>query len=444
MIPLQGRVALGLDEFMLRLGHLKVLCRVARETGGSVARIQREMAGVLTEETPIPPLLVPAVARYLREKHLCAIGSPIGGSDVAETSRDFRYPDLWLDEDSDETIHWNAEVLTEPRVWRQDFWLADPLVRSRVGGVTVHRGKAASKTGLSHIFDWAAILDVLTASGDLTPEGHLLANIGMELLPTSSSNPYVIGHDRILLAFLVVLADFDVFARFISGLTEAKAPIKKQEGIRCFAASIDALAGDAEVDRGITSSQQFRILQALRELDNAQTRLRRAKGDESSSTAWHRTASRLESYVDLGLLEKGVHSEGERYQYLYYPTTLLTRAANTLKTATSLENWIAHALVSTFSSQEAIEQPVTADDVLPLLPKLGTLMRRSGSPLPIAALSVGVAMMLAEANRPASLAAIRSAIEGISARWPEKARLSRGSSGERAEFISIDNRDSRI
>jgi hypothetical protein len=441
----QGRVALGLDEFMLRLGHLKILCRVARESGGSLARIQRDMAAVLTEEIPIPAYLVPAVGRYLREKHLCRVGrcSEIGEADQSNT-REYRYPDLCLDENSDESIHSNADNPADVRIWQQDLWLAEPGLRSRVGAVTVTRGKAASKTGLSHIFDWAAILDVFTASGDLTPEGQILASVATNLLRSTSRNPYIIGHERILLAYLIAAADFDVLARFTTALADAEAPIKKQDGIRHFARSMEQLAQDAEAEREITSSQQFRIIQAVRELNSPQTRLRRARGEDASSTLWHRAASRLESYVDLGLLEKGVRDESERYQYLYYPTARLRRAADTLRSASSVEDWVGRDLVSVFSDDEDAEHSVTPEEVLPLIPKLAAAMRRSASPLPITALSLGTSILLAEENRAAPMAAVRRAIEGISAKWPERARLSRGSYGDRAEFISIDTRDSSL
>ena len=54
MIPLEGRVLAGLDEFMLRLGHLKVLCAVAVDVGGSWSRIEREYAKFLTDLIVVP------------------------------------------------------------------------------------------------------------------------------------------------------------------------------------------------------------------------------------------------------------------------------------------------------------------------------------------------------------------------------------------------------
>ena len=54
MIVLEGRLLAGLDEFMLRLGHLSSLCAVAAEVRGSWSRVERELAGALTADVVVP------------------------------------------------------------------------------------------------------------------------------------------------------------------------------------------------------------------------------------------------------------------------------------------------------------------------------------------------------------------------------------------------------
>ena len=69
MIGIEGRLIPGLDEFMLRLGHLKVLCNVSAEVDGSLTRIERETAAVLTKPIVIQPD-DNLVIEYLKSKNL--------------------------------------------------------------------------------------------------------------------------------------------------------------------------------------------------------------------------------------------------------------------------------------------------------------------------------------------------------------------------------------
>ena len=48
MMEIEGRVAAGLDEFMLRLGHLVTLARVSKEVTHRSTRLEREFAAALT------------------------------------------------------------------------------------------------------------------------------------------------------------------------------------------------------------------------------------------------------------------------------------------------------------------------------------------------------------------------------------------------------------
>ena len=71
MIPVEGRVLLGLDEFMLRLGHLKVLCGVAAQAGGSRSRVRRETVRTLTK-----PCVVPDGARIVWPGPMVILSEP--------------------------------------------------------------------------------------------------------------------------------------------------------------------------------------------------------------------------------------------------------------------------------------------------------------------------------------------------------------------------------
>lgn len=425
----EGKIAAGLDEFMLRLGHLKLLCRIAQGTRASRTAIQREMASALKCEVVVPSDLMSPVAHYLFAKRLCQIQPQ--GADGARSAEGVRYPNLRVVESARGIIFDDG---VEPKViWQQDLWLADPKVRSRVGAVTLARGKGASKTGLSHILDWAEILELLTASGSLTPLGHLLAGFSN---PESVGNPYVIGQERIILAYALSTVDFDIFVRMIAALKTTPDPIAKKAGVDCFRSSVRALSRDADLDHALPYGRRFRVAQLAKEVGAKSDRVR---SNETDSTAWHRASSRLESFVDLGLLTKDRGGERERYQYIYYVHDRLRQAAEALLTVSSCEDWTMKELVNIFGEGLAGTAPEPTV-IMSLVPLLAKVLGRPPSLLPISSLSLGLAMIFAQKGQLVSLGSLRKAVEDLAKVYPEHVRLSRGSSGERAEVISIDVR----
>src|SRR5438046_1979820 len=80
VIPLEDKVLAGLDEFMLRLGHLKVICGIASQGAGSLLRLKKEVSQALTRFVTVPPDIEQAVANYLLNKELCSsvtTGQPV-------------------------------------------------------------------------------------------------------------------------------------------------------------------------------------------------------------------------------------------------------------------------------------------------------------------------------------------------------------------------------
>ena len=157
MIRLEGRVVPRLDEFMLRLGHLKVLCNVACELASSKHRIFTGTAEILTRKVGIPQNSEGIVADYLKRKKLCSV---ITDSErrTGFPDKDFRYPDIAVISDCSgaETVRSIDTGEDSPRIWWQDLCLADKNVCSKVGAVTTE-AKSGGTTGLSHIFDWAEL-----------------------------------------------------------------------------------------------------------------------------------------------------------------------------------------------------------------------------------------------------------------------------------------------
>jgi len=401
-----------------------------------LSRLEREVSETLTRLVPVTAPTAPATAGYLRRKDLCAIARP--GESIPDQARDrYRYKDI--------VVEWNAagnapelRVMdgdaATPLVWWQDLCLAGPGIRSRVGAVTTE-GKAGSKTGVSHLGDWALLLDLLSNSGQLSAEGQLVARLGGFNSGIWEQNPYVLGTERLVFAYLHLAADFDFFARFAPKLLRQQAPIVKATATELYIETVREITSEAEEARYLSSRAQFRLFQHMRELERAP---KRDQGHKDNSTAWHRTSSRMETYVDLGLLDKGKGGEDERYKYVYYPTETLGRLVDSLNATSSSQEWLEELLTGALFGRSDSQAAPSLDEVRRILPQVVAATGRPRSLLPISAVAMGIAWLKLDEGSAASLGACRRALESFARMYPGEARLSRGSYGERAEFISID------
>lgn len=436
MIELEGRMVAGLDEFMLRLGHLKVLCAVAAEVGGSWFRVNRAASKLLTSPFPIPINAVESIADYLRRKRLCPVVQVASDSDKSIRGASYRYPDLVVEVVESE-LHLKS-LTGDPKIWWQDLCLASPGIQSRVGGVTIS-AKGGSKTGLSHISDWAQFIGLISRAGEISPIGRLIVKLRVDAPDTNwSSNPYIVGLERLALGFTIIGADIDCFSRLAPKLLCVNAPIRKAEGAQIFAMTVEEIAHEAREARYLSVGRKNTLYENMRDLEHAARRGKRKLG--STSTAWHRASSRLESYVDLGLLEKGRKGEEERFEYVYYPTEALERSVQSLEEAKSARDWLERYLAFSLFGHAWLGSSMKESELLSDLSHIVSSLARPTAPVPIDALAIGLVWRSAARDERFSIASARQTLEHLAVSRPELARLSRGGSGERAEFISLDMR----
>ena len=443
MITLSGRMTPGLDEFMLRLGHLKVLSNIAAETGGSRRRVERAFAELLTGDSTVPANEIPALTEYLYRKRLCVIRAAMPHSRSEEQEEDeqaVRYPDLVIEQASDGSLRLTdgTSPVSSATVWWQDRQLADPAVPSKVGAVTVS-AKSGSKTGLSHIIDWAEATGLISTTAQASSEARLLAKLdGKCRGELWIDNPYVLGNDRIVLAFLTLDSDLDFFSRFVLALNKVTWPLKKRQAATLFGDTLVQLTDEADRVAQLTTRQKFHLADQLRELERA---ARRKGGDIGKvSTTWHRTASRLETYVDLGILTKTQKNPQERFEYTYYATPALAALAESLQTECDPTEWLELHLVGGLLGRPTRQDLLSFDDFRePLLRLLGTISSPTTS-YQISALAIGLVRLFADGQCPISIRCARTSLEELARSHPEIARLARGTSGQRAEYISLDPR----
>jgi hypothetical protein len=427
VIPLEGRAIAGLDEFMLRLGHLSAICRIATTDGGSAYRFERAIASKFSELVPVPAPLLPAFARYIREKGLCPVEAiKSDKKESADETAEYRYPELRVIDPAgpnETVVSDRGEIVGQ---W-QDVSLSHPNVPSKVGAISFG-GKKGSKTGLSHLLDWGGFLGLFNAAGSLTNFGQLIGKYA-DIAHTPQANPYVLGPEKLIFGYLTAREDFDVFASLVSFLATETEVLRKADAMRLYMKAITGLSDRAEKSRDLSQGRRQGLFSLWRDV-----KPKRPGDDQITSTAWHRVAARLENFVDLGLLRKEVFEE---YQYKYRITENLHRAARALGASTDAGEWIDGHLVDILTSTTASDEPIAIDDLESHLVKLLSVLSRAMSPLPLDVIANGLAALSLHDGAPITFGTARRSLENYAVQHPERARLSAGST-RRAEYISID------
>lgn len=425
MISTEGRVQAGLDEFMLRVGHLSVICKASLEANGNWRRMLQEASEILCFATQIPTADSDTIAQYLAIKGLCPVIKD--GRQVSAANKEYRYPDL--------VVHLTNEGQYSLRApdaatlqW-QDICLASKEVVSKVGALTVS-AKSGSKTGLSHVCDWAQFLDFIDTTGQLTPMGRLAVGLSAR---DQIWNPYIAKADRLLFAHQYFSKDIDIFSRLAPMILEESAPLTKSKCRVLFIRALELVCEDLE-NTSSSSATTFSVFHQLRDLERA---AKKSKTDlAESSTAWHRAASRFETLTDFGLLTKGTGSPAEQYQYVYYPTERLQTAVTTLAEAATAEEWIEHHLADTVLGTRHPGEGYIDTNLASDVEYIANILHLPTTLLPIDCLVLGICCISAEKGVQTSLYNLRLAIENLPQAMPDRARLSRGSKGNRAEYMS--------
>lgn len=442
MIEIEGRVLAGLDEFMLRAGHLVLLCRVAHDVGGSWARIHREAVEKLSLTVVVEPDRNHEVAEYLVAKGLCRRTDKPAAE--LRDPQDYYYPDLEVYSDSSDALAVRAiDGKDFIRITWQDRNLAATRVRSRVGAIT-WSAKSGSKTGLSHVCDWAQFLDLIDSAGQLSPMGRLLVTLTqIDRIAYEKWNPYDLGAERIILAYQHLQKDIDLFAHFAPLLLRAGAALNKASCRALFVEALQACATDADASKGVPSHRLFELAQQIRDLERAG---RKARSEiKETSTAWHRAASRVELYTDMGLLEKNRRDHVEKYKYVYYPTEQLANAVKSLEMTKTGDEWIERHMLTTILGETMAnegESAIMSDHVLAAgLKRIVDGLKLPTTQFPIDCLMLGLAYLNADSPSSLSLSDLRKMIEAMPGKYPQVARLARGREGMRAEYLSLNIRN---
>lgn len=434
---LEGRIALGLDEFMLRLGHLKVLTSILKKTYGNRARIARHLAETLTLPVPVGEDELRDFGEYLVKKRLCVVVDA-GGTETPPHSK-ARYSHLRVTLDASNAVVSVAQGQGPLKAWFQDLAIASRNTRSKVGAVTADTREITNKTGVSHLVDWALIAGIANRRLGLTAAGRALSIVCDQVAVKSTSsqghNPYVIGPERLALAWLLFMTDGDVLTRLMIRLA-ALDGLGKTEAMELAVEIYKDLREEANRSGAsvtVTSARAVRDFQKDLGLPSRAS----SRTEKLSSTVWHRVSSRLESLTDLGLLEKSDSAGTPRqFDYYYKPTDSLRNAVDHLQGAASPTEWVdVHlAEVLVFPAPMAADRasgPVGRD----VLDALRLCQGPTG--VHIDSFAVVAASLALMNGNSVSLGESRERLIKAALKYPELIRLSRGYTGSRAEFASI-------
>lgn len=409
---------------MLRLGHLTLLIETAKSKGGSSRRFERALVAMLTAPTTVPDEAIRIVCRYLKK------------------SNNLRYKDFECRAVGEngrlELVSVDPSSAT-PEMWLQDFLIAQPEVRSHVGAVTVS-SKPGSKTGISHLLDWADALNLVSRSGRLTTIAELIAGMRAPTNPADlSTNPYHLGFEKIPLGYAYIWSDFDVFCGLVSRLARVEGEITKKDATQIYVETVESLVEVAHQTRTLPIRKTKPIRRLWRDLEQPARKEKKLRSE--TSTAWHRTSSRFETLVDLGLLTKGDASDDRKFKYKYGITDKLKQAALNIANSASSEDWFNRYFLDLFL-KDAIEQGQipTAELIKALLPVV-KILEKPTNPLPLITVSIGIIWQSIEGGKPHTLGATKESLERLAVEHPEIARLSRGARAGSSSLISINQRN---
>jgi DNA-binding HxlR family transcriptional regulator len=255
-------------------------------------------------------------------------------------------------------------------------------------------------------------------------------------MPFDRWNPYKPDAWILFIAYEYFRRDLDLVAQYVPLLANTDKPLSKAHCRELFVSALESAAKAAESSRSITSRVRFDILHQLRDLEKAAKRARASIDD--LSTAWHRTASRVETLTDLGILEK--REPTEKYQYVYRQTELTRRTAESLRQAKTAEEWLDDHFVSIVTGSDPEEEEhktIPEDELIRHIDKVVRSLSLPTSVLPIDCLALGIVYDRLGRRVP-TLGHTRRALESLPIKRPDLARLARGREGTRAEYISLD------
>lgn len=424
----EGRVVLGLDEFMLRLGHLKILLTILAGTSGNRARITRRLAEELTRPVQVTKADAAHVADYLLKKGLCSVLDVSGNARHPRSGA--RYSQLAVQLDANNHPVEIKSPSSAPEIWFQDWAISDPRTASKVGAVTVDTREITNKSGVSHLVDWAVVIGAANSRLGLTALGRTAARL--TTLLRGDENPYVLGAERLAFAALLFTADGDVLLPLIirtAGLRE----LTKATAVETMLATASDLAAGRSDER--SSNRATRAIQDLRkDLGETSSRRNRAASRRPSSSVWHRVSSRLEALTDLGLMTKTDPSGKDRqYEYYYRATPALTAIAASAKSAASASDWTQKHLAQAFAPEGA----TIGDEGCEAEFHAAATLVQGPTGIHIDSLAVAASTLALAQGKHLPLDQVRRRLTNLAGAKPGTIALSRGYSGSRAEFASI-------
>ncbi len=425
-----------LNNFMIRLGHLKAIASVASTRSENISFYERKLYRVIGTRFRVTLTDHPDVQRYITQKAFHGRERESRFSDVSTRQLQDGTLDLVWSSGSQK----GSQVL-EYSVEAQDFYLADSSLPSNLG--------AASEENMKEIIPWASWLGLINEhTYSIQTLGQLLLNLTPpeELAafrqPAIDKNPYSINGkngQRFLFLFLLLSRDGDLLCRLYPKLSQS-GRFSRVDAVRFLVESLEELKGVLRKTEPLGYLAEMKSIKELVETVEAERDEKERGKRKRELTGMQRVSPRLENMVDLGILDN-VSEDRPKLSYEYLPSDATRRFASACPEILSdFNTYINTKFGSMFKEiyQLPVRSSVDDDLVFNFVVQAYRKMQREVGPRPIVPISINAIALALEQGVLFELARASDVLNAMREKYPGKIRLSGGRYGGKIDFVVID------
>ncbi|MDG6906773.1 MAG: hypothetical protein JRN20_13415 [Nitrososphaerota archaeon] len=427
-----------LDNFMIRLGHLKAIAITFDYKIRSKDSAVRRTKEAICREVRLRVDSDDDLSSYISQKSFEGVRRKSRFDDIAKTETGAL---IWR------SGRLRNQQVTDYGFQLQDVYLSSNLLPSNLGAVP--------EENIHELVDWASWLGLLSRSNYAkTVWGELLSSI----TPPSeiaalrdgkrSPNPYLIGRERSFFLFILLGLDGGIILRMLRSTNEDQ-EFTRDSVLATFLSNLQ------ELSRVLSGHGTYGVVNELRDLRELTDTIKRELDSKSRPiTGLMRVSPRLENLVDLGILDNVSKSDHLRFEYIYrknrrgmvmaqYANRILGEPSEvqesrqfTDRVGSFLKKEFFGSVNETYETGcRRIDSP---KDILPHFVRAYRLLARSIGPRPILPLAVVAGIKAMEEGVFFECEQVEGALLELSREYPGKIRLSGGRYEQGVEMVVLD------
>jgi len=268
-----------LNNFMIRLGYLKYLARVAHRSATTQEALSESMIKVCTKLVEVDLSAQNGVFEYILRKNLNAKSS--------------RYSGLK-----------STDPTTAPKSFKvelQDYYLADPALPSNLGAVP----KAVQK----ELVQWGTWIGIIHPTrNSLSPIGRSVSSMLRDPEkqsfkdPDRANNPFRVGLERYIFLYMLISRDGGLLRHLLPQILDryGSEEFTRVRSVKELKIALHLLREELQSFRSSRAFQERKLLGKLISILEKED----AAEKKRALTGIMRISPRLENFVDLGLITK--------------------------------------------------------------------------------------------------------------------------------------------